>query len=109
MRFAILAAAALLFTACGNAAETAAPSPRGGRLYGDAARGKTYAERWCTTCHTIGARGSDSAPALELLKKNPEKTAAYVRGFLAAPHKPMPPLSLSTQEIEDIVAFLLTP
>jgi mono/diheme cytochrome c family protein len=78
-----------------------------GRIYGDAQRGKEFVERSCTTCHAMGVSGTDGAPALALLKKNPKKTDAYIRGFLVRPHKPMPPMALSSQEIEDIIAYLL--
>lgn len=106
------AAILLALTACGNAGQTASDPPvriGGGRIYGNVQNGREYVERWCTTCHMMGATGSDSAPALALLKKNPDKTAAYIRGFLLAPHKPMPPLPLTTQEIEDIISYLLGP
>ncbi len=90
--------------------EEAAPPPlRGGQLHGDAQRGKDYVERLCTTCHAMGVRGTDGAPPLALLKKDPRKTDSYIRGFLFAPHKPMPPVVLTTQEIEDIIAYLLGP
>lgn len=102
---------AVTLTACGGAsAPQAAPvEAGGGRIYGDAQRGKEYVERMCTTCHAVGVTGTDGAPALALLKKNPKKTDAYIRGFLAMPHKPMPPVALTTQEIEDIIAYVLGP
>ncbi len=109
---AALAVFALALSGCGKSAETAASAEApagGGRLYGNAQRGQGYVERWCTTCHTLGATGTDGAPALALLKKDPKKTDAYVRGFLLAPHKPMPPLPFTNQEIEDIIAYLREP
>lgn len=99
-----------LLAACGDAAPPVTAAPvKGGRIYGDAIRGKDYVERLCTTCHAMGAGGTDAAPALALLKKDPKKTDAYIRGFLVSPHKPMPPVALTTQEIEDIIAYLLGP
>lgn len=104
----IIGFAALLF--CSVVGVQAAETGSGGRrLYGDAQRGKEYAERMCTSCHAIGAAGTDGAPALALLKKDPKKTDAYIRGFLVAPHKPMPPMAVTTQEIEDLVAYILGP
>lgn len=102
---------AVMLAACGGApAPQAASAPiGGGRIYGDAQRGKDYVERLCTTCHAVGVVGTDGAPALALLKKNPKKTDAYIRGFLAMPHAPMPPMALTTQEVEDIIAYILGP
>lgn len=107
MRTIVLIALLPLLAGCGKADEAPPSRPvraGGGRIYGDAQRGKADFERWCAPCH--GA-GSDSAPALASLKKNPENTAASVRGFLMAPHAPMPPLALTNQEIEDLIAYLL--
>ncbi len=101
--------------ACGGAPaespeeRTVTPKSGSARMYGDAERGRAFVERSCTTCHTLGVTGTDGAPALALLKKNPQKTDAYIRGFLFSPHKPMPPIALTTQEIEDIIAYLLGP
>jgi mono/diheme cytochrome c family protein len=103
----IAVAAAAVIAGATPAWSAGAPPAGGGRIYGDAQRGKAYVERSCTTCHVAGASGTDAAPALASLKKNPKKTDAYIRGFLAAPHKPMPPMALSTQDIEDIIAYLL--
>lgn len=106
----VLAIAVLLAADAGASALAAAPGSAGGaRLYGDAQRGKEHTERLCVTCHAVGATGTDSAPALALLKKDPQKTDAYIRGFLQAPHKPMPPVVLTNQEVEDIIAYLLGP
>ncbi len=99
-----------ILAACGGAAPATTAAPvKGGRIYGDAQRGQEYVERLCTTCHAMGVSGTDGAPPLALLKKNPKKTDAYIRGFLFSPHKPMPPVALTTQEIEDIIAYLLGP
>jgi mono/diheme cytochrome c family protein len=115
LRVALMAAAMTGLAACGgppvdSAAKTTV-TPKGGsaRMYGNAQRGKEFVERACTTCHTLGVTGTDGAPALALLKKNPQKTDAYIRGFLFSPHKPMPPIALTNQEIEDIIAYLLGP
>lgn len=63
---------------------------------GDAVLGRALAERWCTSCHTAGSRGSDVAPPL----------AQLLRGWLAVPHPPMRGIELSRQQIEDIIAYL---
>ena len=108
-RYLKMCAIGVLLTVCGSVAAAAPATPGGGRIYGDAQRGKEYVERLCTTCHAVGSSGTDGAPALALLKKNPQKTEASIRDFLRAPHKPMPAMALTNQEIEDIVAYVLGP
>ena len=82
------------------------PARQGGKIYGDATRGKEIVEKWCVTCHSVGAPTDDRVPALSALAANPSKTDGVIRAFLMQPHRPMPPLELSTQQIEDIVAYL---
>ena len=108
----LMAAALAGLAACGPAApsgDAAAVKAGGAKLYGDAQRGRDFVSRSCTTCHTLGDAGTDGAPPLPLLKKDPQKTGAYIRGFLRAPHQPMPPLALTNQDVEDIVAYLFLP
>jgi hypothetical protein len=45
-------------------------------------------------------------PALPALRGDGQRTADQLRGWLAAPHPPMPDFELSRQESEDIVAYL---
>jgi mono/diheme cytochrome c family protein len=111
IRWMIWSTAMASLTACSAPpAENAQAAPlSGGRVYGDAQRGKDYVERLCTTCHAMGVTGTDGAPPLALLKKDFGKTDSYIRRFLFAPHKPMPPVVLTNQEVEDIIAYLLGP
>lgn len=73
---------------------------------GDAALGGTLAERWCVSCHSAGARGSDAAPPLAQMMRGKSADEPRLRGWLAAPHPPMRGIDLSRQQIEDIVAYL---
>lgn len=84
-----------------------APRSDGAKLYGDAARGRAIAEQWCVTCHKTGPVIDDQVPSLAALATNP-MTDGAIRAFLMKPHKPMPPLEISTQQIEDIVEYLHT-
>jgi cytochrome c len=52
-----------------------------------------------------GPRGG-RRPALPALLGDGQRTEDELRGWLAAPHPPMPNFDLSRQEIEDIVAYL---
>ena len=77
-------------------------------LAADWATGRTVAERWCGECHVLpgGQAGSDAAPALATIAKNPRWTDETLRGFLAEPHPPMPPHTFSTADIENLIAYL---
>jgi mono/diheme cytochrome c family protein len=104
--------AALLFgviVLVASAADTAAQQ-RPARFAGHAAVGKAIALRWCTGCHTLPghAAASDVAPSFRAIARDPHEDPDHLRGFLSRPHWPMPPLELSRNEIEDIIAYLHT-
>ncbi len=73
------------------------------------ARGKAMAERWCKLCHVVGPDQSsapaDGAPSFMWLAKN-KPSDAELKTFLISPHPPMPNLSLSRKEIDDVVAYI---
>ena len=75
---------------------------------GDAAEGQRLAQRWCTSCHAVGAKGPapDAAPTFASLAANPAKTESYLRGWIQAPHPPMPDFELSRQNAEDLTAYI---
>ncbi len=79
-----------------------------GTLPGDAERGEKLARQWCGSCHMLeGAkRAGDAAPTFREIARDPKRSADELRAFLSRPHPPMPPLALSRQEIEDLVAYL---
>lgn len=74
----------------------------------DPVDGQRLAALWCASCHRVGAEptGSDAARAFAAIARDPNFTEDGVRAWLAAPHPPMPDLSLTRQEIEAIVAYL---
>jgi cytochrome c len=77
---------------------------------GDPERGRALAVQWCTSCHVVDleGHGTDAAPALPTLLGSNLRTPDELRGWLVAPHPPMPDLDLTRQEIEDIVAYLVS-
>ena len=78
------------------------------RAQGDSEVGRELALRWCTSCHVVDeeGHGADAGPALPALLGDGQRTADELRGWLAAPHPPMPDFDMTRQEIEDIVAYL---
>lgn len=75
---------------------------------GDAAQGKTAAERWCASCHAVGpgGRGSDAAPSFAAIGQR--RDDVFLRGFLSNPHPPMPRVELSRRDIDDLVAYIVS-
>lgn len=110
MKAFLLSAAACIISCAAVAAEPApqrqTDAPLGAKLYGDAARGQEIVARWCVGCHTMGPTVDDRIPSFAALANNISHSEGAIRAFLMQPHKPMPPLEISTQQIEDIVAFL---
>lgn len=67
--------------------------------------------RWCANGHTTpgGSSASDVAPSFRAVARDPLESADHLRGFLSRPHRPMPPLQLSRNEIENVIAYLQKP
>ncbi len=74
----------------------------------DPAAGLALAERWCASCHAVaaGAGGSDQVPSFERIVQERDRSEEWLRTWLSVPHESMPSLSLSRQEIADLVAYL---
>lgn len=81
-----------------------------------AQKGLGIARTWCANCHVVEvnpARGADTAPTFPAIASRPGVTADGLRAFLSAQHAGpaqtrMPNLSLSRNDIENVVAYLLT-
>jgi len=75
----------------------------------DANQGAALSKDWCSSCHVVAsgqaARGTDAVPSFAAIAKDPKRGPDFVRGMLANPHPPMPPLEISRAAIEDIVAY----
>jgi mono/diheme cytochrome c family protein len=95
----------LLFGAVGLLSAAATP----GRA-GNAEVGRLLARRWCATCHMVEVAGpgahSTEAPPFPVLANNARWTRERLKAFLMAPHPPMPPVNLSTFDIDDLVAHI---
>lgn len=77
---------------------------------GDPRYGEALARRWCSQCHLLPGehKATDAAPPFEAIARDPSKTTAHLRGFLAKPHAPMPQIPLGRAEVEDLIAYLRT-
>ena len=75
---------------------------------GNAEAGRQLVTRSCSSCHATEAAktATDGAPPFTLIAKTNRERPAWIRGWLMSPHPPMPSISLSRQQIDDIVAYL---
>lgn len=75
---------------------------------GDSAMGRKLAQEWCTSCHIVGTgtKGADVGPPFATLAANPAKTETYLKNWIQSPHPPMPNFDLSTQDAEDLAAYI---
>lgn len=81
------------------------------RLMGVPSEGRRVAEKWCVNCHLTssdGAAGSDVAPTWASIAADSNKTDTYIRSFLTNTHGEMQGISLSRQQISDVIAYLRT-
>ncbi len=79
--------------------------------WGDAAAGKEMAERWCAECHMVSPdqqQASADVPTFMEIARAVEGDFAVLEAFLIDPHPPMPDMSLTRQEIRDIIAYFGT-
>jgi mono/diheme cytochrome c family protein len=78
---------------------------------GQPEEGKVIAERWCAACHQVSPEqttASADVPSfmtIAEMRATPSALAA-LEGFLADPHPLMPDMSLTRQEIRDLVAYI---
>lgn len=83
---------------------------------GDPRKGREIAQTWCATCHVVEenpARGADTAPTFPTIAARETVTADGLRAFLTAQHAGgtsgrMPNLSLSRNDVDNLVAYLLS-
>ena len=79
--------------------------------WGDAAAGKAMAERWCAECHMVApdqTRAVADVPTFMDIAQRVDGDFAVIEGFLIDPHPAMPVMSLTRQEIRDIIAYFAT-
>jgi mono/diheme cytochrome c family protein len=77
----------------------------------DLVAGRSLAEKWCAQCHGVRADrlGPNlSAPTFPELAAEPSITEYSLRALLRAPHETMPQITLTPDEMEDIVGYILS-
>ncbi len=98
--------AALLAITCAALPAAAQPEP------GDARAGQRLATTWCANCHRIAPGGpgpsTDAAPAFPAIAQMASTTSMSLRVFLQSPHGNMPDYRLTREQLDDLVAYILT-
>jgi cytochrome c len=74
---------------------------------GSAEPGQRLAARVCANCHVLPDGANNSVPQGPPTFRTiaAERNDDQLRGFLSQPHKPMPELSLTRTEIDDLIAY----
>ncbi|GGJ32407.1 c-type cytochrome [Neoroseomonas lacus] len=79
---------------------------------GDPASGLRLATTWCASCHQVTPGGAgpsgDAAPSFRSIARMPSTTSMSLRVFLQTPHPNMPDFHLSREELDDVVAYLIS-
>ena len=79
----------------------------------DPAPGRRIAERDCTLCHEVrpgetGPGAMASAPPFQLVARMPSTTQLALRVFLRTSHAGMPNLQFTEQDVDDLVAYIVS-
>jgi cytochrome c len=76
----------------------------------DATRGSQLARQWCASCHVTSGNPAGNVqqgpPSFHTIAG--ARTADQLGAFLSHPHGAMPDLSLTRQEIDDLVGYIET-
>jgi mono/diheme cytochrome c family protein len=73
--------------------------------------GRAIAERWCSSCHQVDDQAAtvttEAPPFASIALKYPgEEGLQALQAFLSDPHPRMPDMSLTRQEIRDLVSYI---
>jgi mono/diheme cytochrome c family protein len=77
---------------------------------GDVAAGRKLAQAECSTCHdeNRSVLTRQHGPSLRAVAAMPSTTSMSLHVFLLTPHANMPNYHFTQQEIDDVVAYILS-
>lgn len=79
---------------------------------GNARTGHQLARSWCVSCHVVDSgqtiASAADAPTFATVAAMPSTTPARLHAFLMAPHTPMSEFQLSSEQIDDVAAYILS-
>ena len=76
----------------------------------DTQAGLQIAEKWCSSCHFIGhgKMGSDAVPTFPTIANREGADVDTLKRAIGDPHPRMPDPNLTSREIDDVVAYILS-
>jgi mono/diheme cytochrome c family protein len=78
----------------------------------DVSVGRSLALNWCAQCHLVAEDQDDvpfgAGPSFYSIADHPATTEMRLRAFLISPHPIMPNIMLSQDQIDEIVAYILS-
>jgi mono/diheme cytochrome c family protein len=79
---------------------------------GEPLKGRAFAEEICAECHAVlrGQRRSPNgeAPSFEEIATTPGMTSMALTAALRTPHRRMPNIILSDEQLRNVIAYLLS-
>jgi cytochrome c len=72
--------------------------------------GHVYAETYCSKCHGIGAGPSplSQAPRFKDVAEQPGVTAMSLQAFLRSSHPTMPNIIIEPEDMQNVIAYILS-
>lgn len=87
-------------------------APASAQQQPDARVGERLARQWCAGCHLVASDGRapapDTAPPFASIAARPGATPGALRSIIQMPYPRMPQIALSRDEVEHIVAYILS-
>jgi len=86
-------------------------SSAGQQMPGSTLRGRDLAKIWCGGCHWVDqnqAVAGDAVPTFKSIASMKSTTSLSLHVFLQRPHALMPDWRLTNEEIDDVVAYILS-
>jgi cytochrome c len=78
----------------------------------DVSAGRELALNWCSECHLVVENQdrvpSDAVPTFLAIANHRSTTELGLRVFLTSPHGAMPNIMLTREQIDEIVAYILS-
>lgn len=78
----------------------------------DPVKGRALAERACIACHVVSKQTTSTVaadvPSFSAIANKPGQSMESLAGRIVIPHPPMPAISLSREEIANVVAYIMT-
>jgi mono/diheme cytochrome c family protein len=79
----------------------------------DPEQGKALAEKLCTNCHLVGSAqqqqpANADVPSFAEIANREDQSAGAITARIMLPRHPMPQIPLTTAELADLAAYILT-